>query len=122
DAARTNRMTHPRYHPPKTHLAKVKAVPPEEKPHKLRKGMYLEDGPTKPAHVEVVDKAKVNTWVEITVTEGRNRLIKRMFWRIQHPVLKLVRTKFGALDRDGLRLGEYRELSRKELQSLRGFV
>jgi 16S rRNA U516 pseudouridylate synthase RsuA-like enzyme len=45
-----------------------------------------------------------------------------MFWRIQHPVLKLVRTKFGALDRDGLRLGEYRELEPKELLQLRALL
>jgi 23S rRNA pseudouridine2605 synthase len=122
DGELANLLTHPRYHVPKTYLAKVKGVPSEEKLNKLRRGIYLEDGPTKPAHVEVEEKMKANTWVEITVTEGRNRLIKRMFWRIQHPVLKLVRTKFGALDRDGLRLGEYRELSRKELQNLRDFI
>ena len=122
DGELANLLTHPRYHVPKTYLAKVKGVPSEEKLNKLRRGIYLEDGPTKPAHVEVEEKMKANTWVEITVTEGRNRLIKRMFWRIQHPVLKLVRTKFGALDRDGLRLGEYRELSRKELEQLRDFI
>ena len=58
----------------------------------------------------------------ITVTEGRNRLIKRMFWRIQHPVLKLVRTKFGALDTEGLRVGEYRELEPRELDQLRSIL
>ncbi|HEY4222402.1 MAG TPA: pseudouridine synthase [Myxococcota bacterium] len=122
DGELANLLTHPRYHVPKTYLAKVKGVPPEDQLNKLRKGIYLEDGPTKPAHIEVVDKAKVNTWVEITVTEGRNRLIKRMFWRIKHPVLKLVRIRFGALDTDGLRLGEYRELSKKELKDLREFI
>jgi 23S rRNA pseudouridine2605 synthase len=122
DGELANLLTHPRYHVPKTYMAKVKGVPTEDKLNKLRKGIYLEDGPTKPAHVEIVERAKVNTWVEITVTEGRNRLIKRMFWRIQHPVLKLVRTRFGALDTERLRLGEYRELSRKELAALREFI
>lgn len=122
DGELANLLTHPRYHVPKTYLAKVKGVPSEEKLNKLRKGIYLEDGPTKPAHVEIEEKMKANTWVEITVTEGRNRLIKRMFWRIQHPVLKLVRTRFGALDREGLRLGEYREISKKELVQLREFI
>jgi pseudouridine synthase len=122
DGELANLLTHPRYHVPKTYMAKVKGSPPEDKLDKLRKGIYLEDGPTKPAHVEIIEKAKVNTWVEITVTEGRNRLIKRMFWRIQHPVLKLVRTRFGALDTSGLRLGEYREISKKELQELRTFI
>jgi 23S rRNA pseudouridine2605 synthase len=122
DGELANLLTHPRYHVPKTYMAKVKGVPPEDKLDKLRKGIYLEDGPTKPAHVEIVEKVKKNTWVEITVTEGRNRLIKRMFWRIQHPVLKLVRTRFGALDTEGLRLGEYRELNKRELSALREFI
>ena len=122
DGELANLLTHPRYHVPKTYLAKVKGVPTEAKLDKLRRGIYLEDGPTQPAHIEVEEKMKANTWVEITVTEGRNRLIKRMFWRIEHPVLKLVRTRFGALERDGLRLGEYRELSKKELIELRAFI
>jgi 23S rRNA pseudouridine2605 synthase len=122
DGELANQLTHPRYHVPKTYMAKVKGSPKEVELDKLRRGIYLEDGPTKPAHVEVIEKARVNTWVEITVTEGRNRLIKRMFWRIQHPVLKLVRTRFGALDTDGLRVGEYRELERKELQQLRALL
>jgi pseudouridine synthase len=122
DGELANLLTHPRYHVPKTYMAKVKGTPTEEQLDKLRRGITLEDGPTKPAHVEVVEKARVNTWVEITVTEGRNRLIKRMFWRIQHPVLKLVRTRFGALDTDGLRLGEYRELDKSELVRLRALL
>ena len=122
DGELANRLTHPRYHVPKTYLAKVKGVPTEAVLDKLRRGIFLEDGPTKPAHVEVIEKVRVNTWIEITVTEGRNRLIKRMFWRIQHPVLKLVRTKFGALDRDGLRLGEYREIEPRELDQLRALL
>jgi 23S rRNA pseudouridine2605 synthase len=122
DGELANLLTHPRYHVPKTYMAKVKGAPAEDKLDKLRRGIYLEDGPTKPAHIEVVSQAKVNTWVEITVTEGRNRLIKRMFWRIEHPVLKLVRTKFGALDTEGLKLGEYRPLTRLELQALRAIL
>lgn len=122
DGELANLLTHPRYHVPKTYMAKVKGVPKEEELDKLRKGIYLEDGPTKPAHVELAQKARVNSWVEITVTEGRNRLVKRMFWRIRHPVLKLVRVRFGALTTDGLRLGDHRELTKKELQALREFV
>jgi 23S rRNA pseudouridine2605 synthase len=122
DGELANLLTHPRYHVPKTYHAKVKGVPREEDLDKLRRGITLEDGPTKPAHVEVIQRTRVNTWIEITVTEGRNRLIKRMFWRIQHPVLKLVRTKFGALDTEGLRVGEYRELEPKELAQLRSIL
>ena len=122
DGELANLLTHPRYHVPKTYNAKVKGLPQEAELDKLRRGIYLEDGPTKPAHVEVIQRVRVNTWVEITVTEGRNRLIKRMFWRINHPVLKLVRTKFGALDTEGLRVGEYRELEARELDQLRSIL
>ena len=50
----------------------------------------------------IVEEVKKNTWVEITITEGRNRLVKRMFWRIRNPVLKLLRVRFGNLTTDGL--------------------
>ncbi|MBL92998.1 MAG: pseudouridine synthase [Myxococcales bacterium] len=122
DGPLANQLTHPKSHVPKTYMAKVKGVPPEEKLDKLRRGIYLEDGPTQPAHVEMVNKVNKNTWVEIIITEGRNRQVKRMFWRIKHPVIKLVRTHFGNLNIDGLRPGQFRELSKKELAQLRALA
>ncbi len=122
DGELANRLTHPRFHIPKTYMAKVKGVPPEERLDKLRKGIYLEDGPTQPAHVELVNKAKKNTWVEIIITEGRNRQVKRMFWRIKHPVIKLVRTHFANLSIDGLKPGQFRDLTKKELAQLRAMT
>lgn len=122
DGELANLLTHPRYHVPKTYLAKVKGLPSEPKLDKLRRGIYLEDGPTKPAHVEVAQRAKVNTWVEIIITEGRNRQVKRMFWRIRHPVMKLVRVAFAGISVDDLAPGEFRTLSRKELAHLRSLV
>ena len=89
---------------------------------RLRRGIYLEDGPTRAAHVEIVEEVKKNTWVEITITEGRNRLVKRMFWRIRNPVLKLLRVRFGNLTTDGLKPGAYRMLTKKELQALKALV
>jgi 23S rRNA pseudouridine2605 synthase len=115
-------LTHPRYHVPKTYEVKVKGRPEEASLDKLRRGIYLEDGATKPADVEVLGTAKVNTWVSITISEGRNRLVKRMFWRIKHPVMKLVRTQFAGIGTQGLRHGEYRPLSKKELAGLRQMV
>lgn len=122
DGELAHQLTHPRFHVPKTYLAKVKGRPTEATLDKLRKGIYLDDGPTRATHVEIVDHVERNTWVEITVTEGRNRLIKRMFWRIRHPVMKLVRESFGNLTRDNLKLGEYRLLTKKELQQLKATV
>lgn len=122
DGALAHQLMHPKFHVPKTYLAKVKGRPKDEELDRLRRGIYLEDGPTKAAHVEIVEEVKMNTWVEITVTEGRNRLVKRMFWRIRHPVLKLMRVTFGNLTTEGLRSGEYRVLTKKELQGLKAMV
>lgn len=122
DGDLAHKLTHPRFAVPKTYMAKVKGRPAEDKLEKLRRGIYLEDGPTKAAHVDIAQSAKRNTWVEITVTEGRNRLVKRMFWRIGHPVMKLVRVQFGSLGIEGLRQGDYRPLTKKEVQTLRAMV
>jgi 23S rRNA pseudouridine2605 synthase len=122
DGELAHQLTHPRYHVPKTYQVKVKGRPAEAALDKLRKGIYLEDGPTKPADVEVVKKVKANTWVEITISEGRNRLVKRMFWRIKHPVMKLVRVQFAGIGVQGIKHGDYRELTKRELAGLRRMV
>jgi pseudouridine synthase len=122
DGTLAHKLTHPRFDVPKTYQAKVKGRPTEEALDKLRKGIYLEDGPTRPADVEIIRSAKVNTWVELTITEGRNRLVKRMFWRIGHPVLKLVRSQFGSLRVDDLRQGHSRPLTKKELSELKALT
>jgi pseudouridine synthase len=122
DGALAHRLTHPKFQVPKTYHAKVKGRPSPDALAKLVRGIYLEDGPAKAAHVEVVHETKANTWVEITVTEGRNRLVKRMFWRIQHPVIRLVRTRFGGLTLDGLEAGESRLLTKREARELEAWV
>lgn len=122
DGDLAHRLTHPRFHVPKTYHAKVKGRPTEESLEKIRRGLYLDDGPTKPAHVEILQDAKVNTWCEITVTEGRNRLIKRMFWRIRHPVMKLIRVEFAGLNVDGMRSGDSRMLTKAEVQQVRDML
>jgi len=122
DGELANRLTHPKFHVPRTYLAKVKGRPTDESLQKLVKGIYLEDGPAKASHCAVVERAKANTWVEITVGEGRNRLVKRMFWRIQHPVARLIRVKFGPLDLEGLGLGKSRLLSVREVRELKAAV
>lgn len=118
DGELTNQLLHPKYHVPKVYHVKVKGVPNDGDLDKLRRGIYLEDGPTGPCEIKVLGKAKSNTWIEITLTQGRNRQIKRMFWRIKCPVLKLIRMKFGELSIENLPEGHYRSLTKKELQAL----
>ncbi len=119
DGDLANKLIHPRHHVPKTYMVKVKAVPAEDKLDKLRRGIYLEDGPTGPCQIEVVQKARVNTWVQVILKQGKNRQLKRMFWRIKHPVMKIVRTHFAGITTEGLAPGQYRSLTKRELASLR---
>ena len=115
-----HQLLHPKKKVPKVYMVKVKGEPTEEHLNLLRRGVYLEDGPTGPSKITVIKKARVNTWVEVILTEGKNRQIKRMFWRIGNPVQKLIRTYFAGIGIEGLKPGQYRELSKRELTYLRG--
>ncbi len=120
DGELTNMLLHPKKKIPKVYMVKVKGTPTEANLDLLRRGIYLEDGPTGPSKITVIKKAKVNTWVEVILTEGKNRQIKRMFWRIQNPVQKLIRTQFAGIGVEGLKPGQFRSLTKRELTYLRG--
>ncbi len=122
DGELANKLIHPRYQVPKTYHVKVKGVPDEKDINKLRKGVYLREGKTKPAEVRVLGRARENTWVEITVTEGRYRLIKRMCWNVGHPVCRLKRVRFAGLGPGRLKPGEYRHLTPQEVERLKKLV
>ncbi len=116
------RLTHPRYQVPKTYHVKVKGSPDEKDIRRLSQGVHLREGRTGPAKVKVVGRARENTWLEITVTEGRYRLIKRMCWNIGHPVCRLKRVRFAGLGPGRLKPGEYRHLTPEEVERLKGLV
>jgi 23S rRNA pseudouridine2605 synthase len=83
----------------------------------------LDDGITAPCTVRLVDKTDAgNAWVEVTVTEGRNRLVRRMFEVVGHPVSKLRRTAFAGLRADDLEPGAWRELTPQEVRALRALA
>ena len=84
----------------------------------LRGGIHLADGPTFPAKVVLFDKTKNNSWVRVTVTEGRNKLIKRMFSAVGHPVLKLKRITFGPFSLGNLKPADYVVLPPGEVRNL----
>ena len=113
---------HPRYHVTKTYIVKIKGFLEHEEMTKLRKGLILADGPTAPAHVRKIGQAEANSWVEITISEGRNHQIKRMFEGLGHPVLKLKRIKFGPLVLGDLPLGKSRYLTDPEANALRSLL
>ncbi len=116
DGELTTKLIHPKYGIKKKYLVKVKGMPGAQALAKIRNGVRLEDGLSAPASARFVRSTKQkNSWIEITVTEGRNRLIKRMCMAVGHPVAKLKRVEFAGLNLKGLKGGECRELSEKEI-------
>ncbi|MGB0908980.1 MAG: pseudouridine synthase [Nitrospirales bacterium] len=113
---------HPRFHVEKTYLVKIKGHLSEASIHKLEQGVTLEDGPTAAARVRKVRKVTANSWIELTIHEGRNHQVKRMLQAVEHLVLKLKRTKFGPLSLGNLPLGNSRHLTDREANALRDLI
>lgn len=123
DGELMNTLLHPKFEIHKTYMAKVSGCPTEEKLDRLRAGVVLEDGLTAPAKVYVLEQDGMRdlTTIEITIHEGRNRQIRRMFTAIGHDVKALKRTEFAGLTLSGIKRGQYRELTANELKHLRSF-
>lgn len=115
-------LLHPRYHVPKTYLIKVKGVLDDAKIEMLERGVKLEDGFTAPAKVNKVSRAESNSWLEVTIHEGRKHQVKRMIEAVGHSVIKLVRTRMGPLLLGDLAPREYRFLTDREANRLRELV
>ncbi|WP_077618650.1 23S rRNA pseudouridine(2605) synthase RluB [Bacillus sinesaloumensis] len=124
DGEFANILTHPKYEMEKVYVAKIKGIPPKEKLRQLERGIMLEDGKTAPARVKLIsmDKRKQTSIIEISIHEGRNRQVKRMFEAIGHQVMKLKRERFGFLTLQGLHTGEFRELLPHEVKQLRALA
>jgi 23S rRNA pseudouridine2605 synthase len=119
DGDLSNKLLHPKYKCKKTYLVKVKGVPQETDIEKLRRGIYLDDGPTGPSEIEFHRATKFNSWVKITLTSGKYRQIKRMFFRIENPVMRIIRTDFAGIVLGTLALGAHRQLNKKEVVLLK---
>lgn len=120
DGELTDALLHPKKQVPKVYAAKLKGFLDVPELDKLRNGVELDDGyVTKAAHVVVIREEQKNTWVRITLHEGKNRQIHRMAEAIGHPVQRLARLEFAGLSVDDLRPGEYRPLKKKELDRLK---
>jgi len=115
----SNAILHPSREISKTYLVKVKGVMEEENIQKLRRGVKLEDGVTMPARVKKIRQVENNSWIEITIHEGRNRQVRRMVEKVGHLVLKLKRTGVNGLKLGNLKLGEMRLLSPEELRLIK---
>jgi len=106
----------------KTYWVQVEGIPIEESLNKLRKGILLKDGVTKPAKVKLIDAPKITernppirerkniptNWIELIITEGKNRQVRRMTAAIGHPTLRLIRYSIGDWNIDNIKPSEYR--------------
>jgi pseudouridine synthase len=120
DGTLAHRLTHPSRRVPKTYVARVSGLPGRSAVRELEKGIELEDGRTAPARVRILGRdSKANSRLQLTVTEGRNRLVRRMLLKVGHPVQSLRRTDFAGIAVGRLGLGELRELSASEVQRLK---
>ena len=113
------RVTNPASHVPKPSLVKASMRLTGEQLQQLRDGIELADGPTRPAHVRRVRDSEKYTHLEITLTEGRNRQVRRMIEALGATVLKLVRVKIGPIAIGTLQIGKWRSLTPAEVRALR---
>lgn len=120
DTQFAERIMNPEFHVPKTYLVKCSTLLPDDAIDQLRAGVQLNDGPTRPAAVKRLRDSGKYTHLEITITEGRNRQVRRMIEAVGSKVLKLVRTAIGAVEIGGLEIGKYRDLTAEELRALEG--
>ncbi len=120
DGELANVLMHPKSHVEKTYLAKLNKFMQKEDLEKLKKGVLIDGIKCLPTKVRIKnnDLKKDTSMIEITITEGRNHIIKRLFESIGYLVDKLTRTQYGFLTLDNLKSGEYRKLSIKEVKKL----
>ena len=134
DGPLQHRLTDPRYDHPRTYWAQVEGIPTEEALERLRKGVEIQDYRTRRARARLltpppdvaprdppirVRKSIPDTWLELILTEGRNRQVRRMTAAVGYPTLRLIRAAIGPIGLGNLAPGQWREATRAELQTIR---
>lgn len=118
------RLTHPRFHLPRTYKIRARGFVDREAASRLTEGVELEDGRTAPAEIRFLgfDSATRSTLLEMTLFEGKNRQVRRMLTAVGHPVSSLQRVAFGPVQLRDLAPGTWRKLRPTEVQALRSAV
>jgi len=119
DGDLANRLTHPRFGVEKTYLVQVAGTPSHEDVGKLLSGVWLSDGHVRARRVKKLRKQGQSTWLEIALSEGKNREIRRMLAKLGHKVMRLKRLAIGPVRLGHLKTGKTRRLSPDELTALR---
>jgi len=120
DGDLTYKLTHPKHNIEKTYVAKVYGTPGEEAVRKFKHGIHIEGKKTEPAKLEVLEENGKFSVCKITITEGRNRQVRKMCEAVKHPVASLKRVSTGELTLGELKKGQYRHLTEKEVKYLKG--
>ncbi|MDR1354701.1 MAG: rRNA pseudouridine synthase [Propionibacteriaceae bacterium] len=118
DGELANRLAHPKWEVAKTYLAEVVGAVDNRTLKRLEKGVMLDDGPVRPDKVRLVSRGFERTLLEVTLHEGRSRVVRRMFDALGHPVHELSRISIGPVRLGQLMIGETRDLTRDELGAL----
>jgi 23S rRNA pseudouridine2605 synthase len=115
DGDLANKLAHPTHGVSKVYVAKVQGRVQKSISTTLRGGLELDDGPVRAVECRILDATADHSLVEVVMHEGRNRVVRRMFDAVGHPVIDLVRTKFGPISLGTLQAGEQRRLSNTEV-------
>ncbi len=120
DGDLTFRLLHPRFKVQKVYNVKVKGTPEAAALDRLKRGIVLEGRRTLPVEIRKIPSRETrHTWLEVRMSEGRKNQLREMFFRIEHPVIKLKRVAMGPLALGALKPGHWRELDRGEAEALR---
>lgn len=118
DGEFSQKLQHPRFKVQKTYRVKIKGRLSKEEMKQLQKGVMLPDGLFKPAEIKFDKYNEKSSWLTLSISEGRNRIVRRAFDALSHPVLRLIRIAVSEINLGVLKEGHYRELTKKELERL----
>jgi 23S rRNA pseudouridine2605 synthase len=118
DGDLTHRLTHPSFGVPKSYLVEVRGTVTRSVIRGLETGVDLDDGRSAPALARIVDRGQAATLIEVTISEGRNRQVRRMFETLGYPVTRLVRIRIGPVELGRLKPGTVRRLGPEEVAAL----
>ena len=132
DGALQHSISHPRHKLEKSYWTQVEGIPDKRSLEQLRRGVQLKDGVSAPARARLIEEPEIwprdppvryrasipTSWIELTISEGRNRQVRRMTAAVGHPTLRLIRHAIGPLSIEGLEPGEWRELDPSAISAI----